>query len=200
MTASLARKKTDDLTYEVRFKGQYFTSGDGKNDLKPYDEVVTLAQVDVDNHPIGAWAAFIAPTYMKAKYPDFIGLADFEIIGHTCSDPEREPLNLNLMTYLTMANYLQEMESPVLPHLYENVMALKDALLDCINDPTGFLDRQERLKTIKVASGLDQRNRLLSLNKDRINEIKGILPVSHQVAPVGETKLKPKPKTTLGGI
>lgn len=132
--------------YRVRTKGEYFAPGpDGKGKIKkPYTAEFTLPQLT------GALSVIknklLAPTLRK-KYPDFAADRTCYIIDAVPLNPATpKSNNLAYMDREQLEEYVRQSQPPIpldpSPANYPLVEHLREAIIDYIQTPDGFKDRE----------------------------------------------------------
>lgn len=117
---------------------------------KLYKVMVTMPDRQVEKGAMHQFLRNYAPRLMPALYPDFQNLFTFDIVEATCSNPDKEANNIQVMSREALANYVTELELPIDLELYVESAELRQAIVECTSPNSriaeAFEDNQEKRK------------------------------------------------------
>lgn len=154
--------KKRDTIYKVTIAGLYFAVNTGQGTQKPFSIDVNYDQQMVDTGVIGVFKRLLAADMMRPRYPDFIGLAEADVVDVVTNDGS-EINDLQLMTRQMIEAYIQDAELPIEVRLYDDTHALRQAVRDCVADQGKFVEQQQILVARKSGK-LSIKSAALRLN------------------------------------
>lgn len=89
---------------------------------------------------------YFLPRFLPLKYPDFVALRTFEVIKHVpLGDFELNEDEPSLMSREQIEAYAETHNLDLIPELYDDLSALRQALKDCLEHPEQFKRNQDIL-------------------------------------------------------
>lgn len=151
----------------VTVQGQYFARAQGEikgKILKDYKIQVILPSAE---RALSIIKHKVLGRKLPKVYPDYISYRTHTIVEIKDLSGRTKTSKLNMMSKGDIADYVQKANLPVQVETYEDILELRQAVVDCETDLEGFLKRDtRRLEDRK----LDQT--LLQLNPDLRDEVK----------------------------
>ncbi len=145
--------------YRITVEGQYFVAtGEGKGKaIKRYNIVINLPSMDC---ALSIIKNKILNVVLAKKYPDYVSYRTHEIIDvKPFGNVTQVTATLWQMNRETVESYIHENELPVKAHIYETLMALRQAVEMSESDPDNFLLTQEKAeKDFKLTQSLRELN------------------------------------------
>lgn len=145
------KKQKRETIYSITIAGLYFASSGGQSSQKPFTVECKYDQDMVVAGVIGVFKRLLAKDMLKPKHPDYSGLAEADVIEVTTDDGS-EITDLQLMNRVMLEQHIlegYEYELPIDTNLYDDCHALRQAIQDCVINPTKFEEQQAILKKRK---------------------------------------------------
>lgn len=199
MAGNRSRVK-ENVIYQLRLVGLYFAAAPEGTKYCPFDIKVRMdSSMTEDDMAIAVFKRLIAPTLMKRKYPDYLGLAECTIAESMREDGK--PIdNIFLMTRKQLEEYIED--EPKLDDidvdLYEDDPSLRQAVVDCRKDRDAFVKMQDITRSRK-GEKLSLKNAAMRLNDSWAKDAPAptINPVEQPLIPKHAPKPKDKHKDLL---
>lgn len=131
----------------ITFEGLYYTAGEKGKNVYSYvakDVPFNLEQLnDPKESALSLWRHNYAQHIMPKLYPDFMGLATFEIKDKSCpTDPTLLLQNIGIMNFAELTEYIDSNNLDIITELYEDAGSLRSAIRSYGTDREGFLKTQ----------------------------------------------------------
>lgn len=152
--------------YRVTVVGEYFKTGSQSRDkeLHPYREVVRMDEEHKRSGFLYVWKNLFAPQWMPPRYPGYEGLLTHNLESVVDeSDPDAVPNDVRLMNLPQLIAFVQVNDLPVDIELYADEDALKQAVIDCLEDEESFVIGQEKRQTSR-GHNVELKQSLADLN------------------------------------
>lgn len=152
--------------YRLRLVGLYFGASTDGTKYCPFDVTVRLDNtMTEDEMAIAVFKRLLAPTLMKRKYPDYLGLAEC-IIAESEREDGKPIDNIFLMTRRQLEAFIEDDDKldVIDVDLYEDDPALRQAVVDCRKDRESFIKMQE-IATARRGGKISMKNAAMRLNE-----------------------------------
>jgi hypothetical protein len=163
--AAAAASGTAVKGYAVTVSGEYTVSSTevpGKKMKKPYTITVNVPELE------GALSTIknkLLDKVLKLKYPGYITFLTHEIVDTKPLTADTPPAaNVAYMSLSQLQNHVREQRLPIdLDKYGEDVKNLRTAVVDCVLNPGGFVEREKkRLASIAEDKALEALNNIPS--------------------------------------
>ncbi len=136
--------------YEVTIEGEYFKGENQTSSLEPYKETIKLNEDHKEAGFLSVWKNLVAPRLMPAKYKGYGGLHTHHLVSVVdLDDPEALPNDPTLMNLDQLVAFINHNEMPVEISLYQDEDALRQAVVECIEDEESFLIGQDKRQSAR---------------------------------------------------
>ncbi len=162
----MAKAKRKPKIYRVTVVGEYFKTGSQSRDkeLHPYREVLRMDEGHKQSGFLYVWKNLMAPQWMPPRYPGYEGLLTHHLESVVDeNDPDAVPNDIRLMNLPQLVAFVQVNDLPVDIELYGDEDALKQAVIDCIEDEESFVIGQEKRQSSRGHS-VELKQSLSELN------------------------------------
>lgn len=179
----MAKRRTKRI-YEVTVEGEYFKGENQTSLLEPYRETVKLNEAHRKAGFVYVFKNHVAPLIMPRKYKGYGGLHTHHLVSVVdLDDTTAVPNDPNLMNLDQLVAFINYNELPVIIDLWDDVDALRQAVIECLEDEETFVEGQDkraelRGNSIELAQGISELNPELggglkakAKNADRIDEL-----------------------------
>lgn len=147
----------EDIKYTVTMEGSYYVREGQGLVLKPYKVKCYMSHLQLeigDNGFPKFWPSvifkhWIAPGLMERMYPGYVSLASFYVTDAKCNAPNMLKNNILLMTRFDLEEYIEQHGLRINPILYDDDMALRQAIWDFRKDPDSFKRQEAHLRLVK---------------------------------------------------
>lgn len=132
--------------YAVTVRGEYYVfSADvkGKKVLRPYEVVVNVPRIE------GALSTIknkILDKVLKTKHPEYLGFRTHYIVDVKPLGSAPAPTDVSYMSREQLETVIAGKKIPIDPGMYSDVVELRSAVIDFLQNPNGFAEREERRK------------------------------------------------------
>lgn len=161
-------KASDDTVYEVEYAGMYYAPDPARQGrlLKPYRVKAKVDKATSDKHGfLSPFVNAIAPKMMPKAFQDYLGLHTHFVEGvKNLTHPGQEMEDPTIMGRAQLEEYVENENLPVEVELYQDVDALRQAVIDCEEDEESF-KKQQSLR-LRVAAEKPNSSKLEQLNDD----------------------------------
>lgn len=152
LTDKLEERKSlkDDVRYVITMHGNYFARKDQGTAELPYRVKCYMTHGQIRKMiPNAIFKWYIAPQIMKRLYTNYTSLASFDVAECECEDESLLANNIYLMQRTQLEEHIDEENMPIEPMLYDDIMQLRQAILDYKKDPEAFEEQQLHLYKVK---------------------------------------------------
>ena len=140
--------------YKITVEGQYFVvAGENRKSLKSYHFDINMPSMD---SALSVIKNKILDVILPKLYPDYAGYRTHNIVDvQPFGNVPRNKAELWQMNRPTVISYINEYELPVIEHIYETLMELRQAVQMAEADPDNFQRVQaDKEKDYKLTSEL----------------------------------------------
>lgn len=163
--AKRRRKPDPEAIHKITYYGVYYglgNSGGARQEL-PFEIELKVQQKHLENsNPLSVFLNHLAPQYMLLKYPDYSGLAKYDVKHSEAADGV---LELSLMSREQLAEYIEEEDLYVYPQIYRTDEQLREAIRENEKDPEAFKLSQDRQQAL-YGDEYVKKTELADLNAD----------------------------------
>lgn len=166
-------KNLDDAkVYNVPIYGEAVVNMGGHHELKKYEVVAKMTHGQIRQFsPEHIFKKYLAEALVSPLLPGFVSVVT-HFIGPGASCPEKPELVASNPIFLTdqaLKDFIEENDMPIQPELYDDDYALRQAIVECLEEEEAFIKNQKILEERKGPSAALRRE-VLALNSPTEND------------------------------